>query len=67
MKTKVLTKYAVLFKHSKGWTYLDMCNSAGDAMVYVRDKKTIWNELQWKIVPCKVSLNLTDAVAKNFR
>lgn len=67
MKTKVLTKYAILFKHPRGWTYLDMCNSAADAQVYVRDKRAVWNETKWKIVPCKVSLNLTDEMARGFR
>lgn len=67
MKTKVLTKYAILFKHSRGWTYLDVCNSAAAAQMYVRDKKTIWNELDWKIVPCQIHLNLSDKIAENFQ
>lgn len=67
MTTKVLTKYAVLFKHSRGWTYLDMCNSAAAAQMYVRDKRTIWDELKWKIVPCKAHLNLPDKIAEHFK
>lgn len=67
MKTKVLTKYAILFKHSRGWTYTCMCDSAAKAQVYIRDHRTAFNEFQWKIVPCKVSFNLTDEMASGFR
>lgn len=66
MKTVVATKFAVLFKHTRGWTYTEMCDSAAKAQVFIRDHR-LRNQYEWKISPCKVHFRLTDQVAENFR
>lgn len=68
MKTKQLTKYAVLFLHSRGWTYVNIHDTAGRAQTYIRDHRTSYEDpFQYKIVPCKVVMNLPDKVAENFQ
>ena len=67
MKRKELARYAILFKHPTGWTYVNSHASAAGAQVYITNRRSIYDKYQWKIVPCKLILQLPDVVAKNFQ
>ena len=67
MKTITITRFAVLFKHTRGWTVVCICDSAAKAQIYVRDHKKAFDAFDWKIRPCKVGFTLPDSMAAGFK
>lgn len=67
MRTVKKKLYAIIFKHPRGWTYVDACETAAKARIYCHNHRSVFDQYQWKIVPGNMILNLPDKIAENFK